>query len=188
MRVAICFGLLVWLVSCSNTTLVSTENFAPAISPTPTPTERVSEPPLTIVGVYTNVQQNREHQWGYTIEIWRQGDKYFGLMFGDGTPRAIGDGPVARLENAEFNPKTESLRFTTVIRRGLCPEVRFEGKLSNSKLEGTFSPIEEECPKYTAASERILLRKSRQLTSEAEEFGKFRNFAEWNAFADGLLR
>ncbi|MBK8150037.1 MAG: hypothetical protein IPK58_18025 [Acidobacteria bacterium] len=125
---------------------------------------------------------------GYTIEIWRQGDKYFGLMFGDSTPRAIGDGPVARLENAEFNPKTESLRFTTVIRRGLCPEVRFEGKLSNSKLEGTFSPIEEECPKYTAASERILLRKSRQLTSEAEEFRNFRNFAEWNAFADGLLR
>ncbi|MBK7706230.1 MAG: hypothetical protein IPJ30_10725 [Acidobacteria bacterium] len=86
----------------------------------------MAEPPVTLVGVFSNVESNGEHQWGYTIEIWRQQDRYFGLVFGDDAPRAVGDGPRASIENAVFDPGSNRLH----LRRGWI--MRLAGLMSST--------------------------------------------------------
>ncbi|MBK7705075.1 MAG: hypothetical protein IPJ30_04665 [Acidobacteria bacterium] len=189
MKLLICYLLSATFLACSQSPPLWHEEFSRDVPPTvaATSSPSVAEPPVTLVGVFSNVESNGEHQWGYTIEIWRQQDRYFGLVFGDDAPRAVGDGPRASIENAVFDPGSNRLHFTTRLDHASCRAYEFDGWLTEKKLEGRFSPLKTACPDEKRM-ERIALRKSEKETSETAEFQKFRSFTEWKAYADWLLR
>ena len=41
------------------------------------------ESSLKVVGTFSNVESDGEHQWGYSIALWRQDNKIYGLISGD---------------------------------------------------------------------------------------------------------
>lgn len=190
--------ILLGLPGCSQkimmTTTVEAQTRAALETPTP-PVEPKPESPVKVVGDFTNVKSNGEHQWGYSVELWRQGDKIYGLISGSDSSRLIGDPPTGLLENVQFDPKTGRLSFRAKLTLGLFFGVepsrdvyQFEGVLTKKKLLGSLLATNELCPDKCPEKKKISLPRSKESSSEMEEFHTYQSFAEWKAFADRILK
>jgi hypothetical protein len=68
------------------------------------------------IGEYSNMRYTAEHAYGYTVQLWQDGNQFFGLFmsaFG-----LAGDTPTGLLEDVKFNPSTGALSFTARLTVG----------------------------------------------------------------------
>ena len=120
-RYLVCMVLLA-LLGCSHESVITKiteaqnkpalENSIPSVKPT-------VESPVKVIGNFTNVKGDGEHQWGYSVALWRQDDKIHGLISGDDDLRLAGNPPLGILENVQFEPKMKKLSFRAKLSTGL---------------------------------------------------------------------
>jgi hypothetical protein len=139
------------------------------------PTVKPAAEQIKALGDFTNVKSNGEHQWGYSVEIWKQGNKILGLISGDSASRLIGDPPTGLLENISFDAKTGKLSFRAVLPSDVY---EFDGVLTKEKLKGKLSNT------GINKIEIITLRRAKQESSEMEEF---ESCEDWKKYADRIL-
>jgi hypothetical protein len=123
-----------------------------------------AEIPITVVGEFTNMRFTGEHQYGYAVQLWRQGDRVFGLF--SAAAGLQGDTPTGMLDDIRFDPRTGALSFRAKLTTGLVHEngsdrpardlFVFGGKLDGNELSGTVKPSESGRPQ---APEKIRLKR-----------------------------
>lgn len=69
------------------------------------------------LGVFTNMRFTREHQYGYSVELWQEKDRVFGLFLS--SEGLSGDTPTGLLEDAAFDAKTGRLTFRARLSTGM---------------------------------------------------------------------
>lgn len=188
---------LLGLFSCSNESVPTTGAESQnkpisnnAISPSVEPKIEAS---VNAVGEFTNVKSNGEHEWGYSVQIWQQEDKIYGLISGQSASRLIGDAPAGLLENVKFDSKTGKLSFRAKLTLGLFAGkpsqniYEFEGILTKKKLVGNLIVTNELCPDKCLEKKKITLPKSKELSSEMEEFNTYKSYSDWKEYADKIL-
>ena len=177
-RCLVCI-LFVGLFGCSNEiaiTPVTKAQTKPTANISNSPTVKPTTEPVKVVGEFTNVESNGEHQWGYSVQIWKQGDNIFGLISGDSASRLIGDPPTGILENISFHAKTGKLSF-----RAILPYLtyEFDGILTKKKLTGKLLNTTHN------KIEKITLPRSKEWSSEMDEY---QSYEEWKVYADSILK
>src|SRR2546425_9747656 len=65
--------------------------------------------PIRYIGAFTNVRYTAEHAYGYTVQLWRQGDGLIGLLLDAQGSQA--DVPTGLLEEVRFDPARGTLSF-----------------------------------------------------------------------------
>lgn len=197
--------VLIGLIGCAHDTLTTnvteaqnnpvSENLNSAVKPTVTPTPTpIPESPVKPVGYFTNGGSNGEHQWGFSVELWRQDDKIYGWISGSDNSRIVGDAPAAILEDVRFDPKTQKISFTAKLpgvnfngKRLPSDIYKFEGILTKKKLAGNQMIIDESCPDVCIEKKKITLLRSKKGSAEMEELYNFGSYQEWKAWIDKIL-
>jgi hypothetical protein len=148
--------------------------------------------PVVVAGEFSNMRYTEEHAYGYTVQLWRQGDTLFGLFLC--SEGLAGDTPTGRLDQAQFDPATGKLSFRAKLTTGLvylgpgreAPSrdlFEFRGLLEKTALAGTLQRSNLLQPKAAPQVERIRLRK---VTGEG--MTRPASYAEWKTWADGILK
>lgn len=151
------------------------------------------ELPVKVLGTFMRIKSSGEHAYGYDVELWKQGDKIYGLISAhDGL---IGDPPTGLLENVRFDPKTKKFSFKAKLTLGMffnkeydnVPShdvFEFEGTLTNTRLAGTLSTTNELCADKCPEKKKINLPRSKESSSM---MSGFKTYAEWKTDADEIL-
>lgn len=141
-----------------------------------------TESPVKVVGDFSNVKGDGEHQWGYSVALWRQEDKILGLFSGSDDLRLIGDPPTGILENVRFDSKTGKLCFLAKLPEQHIYE--FEGILTSKELSGKIKITNELCSDKCPKTQKITLHLSKDMTLTMEEY---QSYSEWKAVAEKIL-
>jgi len=103
---------------------------------------------VMVVGEFSNMRFTAEHAYGYSVQLWRQGDQLFGLLLAsDGLQ---GDTPTGLLEEIKFDTHTGVLSFVAKLTTGVtllgssppfkevpvCERFEFRGNLGPGMLTG----------------------------------------------------
>lgn len=154
---------------------------------------QTSEPPVKALGTFMRITSDGEHDYGYDVELWRQGERIFGLISAhDGL---IGDPPTGLLENVQFNPQTRKFSFTAKMSLGVnldkdyksipTREVfEFEGFLTTARLVGNLVINDKSPGDKSREKKKLNLPRSK---SESRTMDEYKTFAEWKAWADFIL-
>jgi hypothetical protein len=149
------------------------------------------ERPIRTVGEFSNMRYTEEHAYGYSVELWRDGDSLIGLLLvSEGLQ---GDTPTGLLENLKFDSRTGALSFTAKLTTGLVllPGGRseasrdlfeFSGTLKAAALAGTLKRSDQRRPTAPVSEERIELEQ--QPPSATLQFA---SYAEWKRQTDEIL-
>lgn len=144
------------------------------------------------MGEFSNVRHTAEHAYGYTVQLWREGDRVFGLF--TAASGLAADTPVGLLEDVRFKPSTGALSFTAklsvaAIYMGKGKQepthdlFSFEGSLHDGALAGVLTHVDKMQPKSPPASKHVRLPKTRNpATIEAASYD------EWKRAVDGILK
>jgi hypothetical protein len=197
--------VLIGLIVCAHDALTTnvteaqnnsvSENLNSAVKPTVTPTPTpIPESPVKPIGHFTNAGSDGEHQWGFSVELWRQDDKIYGWISGNEHARLIGNAPPAILEDVMFDPKTQKFSFRAKLPpkifngKALPSDVyKFEGILTKKKLVGNQTIIKGFCPDVCIEKKKITLLRSRERSANMEESYNFGSYQEWKAYMDKIL-
>ncbi len=152
-------------------------------------------PSVLVVGEFSNMRFTAEHAYGYSVELWRQADKLFGLLLE--SYGLAGDTPTGLLDNVQFDGRTGRLSFTAKLTTGstllgsgppfkevpVCERFEFRGTLGKSMLIGTMNRVWLQPPKEHVSAENVRLRKVNTglMIHPA-------TYAEWKAWVDGILK
>ena len=151
---------------------------------------------VQVLGEFSNVTLNEgdEDAVGYSVRLWRQGDKMFGLFSTYVGPPS--DPPTSILEVVEFNSKTSELSFKTQVSTGRSSGlgkarvdsqeiVTFKGKLSDNSqaLTGRFE-THNSVSKERPASTKVLLSRNEELSSL---MFKPRSYLDWQRWASEIV-
>jgi hypothetical protein len=146
------------------------------------------------LGVFTNMRFTKEHQYGYSVELWQEGGRLFGLLLvSDGL---AGDTPTGLLEDVAFDSKTGKLSFRArlstastfnknneqVPTRDLY---RFDGTLRGQTLAGVFAHSDASNETAAATKKRVILRRSK---SESASMLQATSYDDWKREADEILK
>lgn len=146
------------------------------------------------LGVFTNMRFTKEHQYGYSVELWQESGRVFGLLLvSDGL---AGDTPTGLLEDVAFDPKTGKLSFRArlstastfnknneqVPTRDLY---RFDGTLRGQTLAGVFEHSDAANETAAATKKRVTLRRSK---SESSSMIQATSYDDWKREADEILK
>jgi hypothetical protein len=132
-----------------------------------------------------------EHQYGYSVELYRQGDTMFGmLLVAEGLEA---DTPAGILEDVEYEPASEKLSFTAKLSLGVVLHggkslpsrdyFEFDGKLERGVLAGTlkrFDKLNSELPPQS-----IQVRLAR---GKGDSMENYTSYASWKKAADVVLK
>lgn len=146
------------------------------------------------LGVFTNMRFTEEHQYGYSVELWQEKDRLFGLLLV--SAGLIGDTPTGLLEDVVFDPKTGSLTFRARLSTGSTfnrdneqvpsrDVYRFKGTLKGLRLTGVFEYTDALTRTATGTKKNVSLRRSK---SESESMFKAESYDEWKKEADEILK
>jgi hypothetical protein len=149
---------------------------------------------ISVVGEYDNFRFSEEHQYGYAVELWREGNDLFGFF--SASAGLEGDTPTGLLEEVQYDPAGGKLSFKAKLSMGVMgiPDgegiknvpsrdlFQFEGTLRQGVLSGTLKH-RMDFPKGPPAVEQIRLRKG---TGEFMIQASTRQ--EWNQIADSILK
>lgn len=137
--------------------------------------------PVIPVGEFSDMRHTEEHAYGYTVQLWRTGDRILGLFMA--SAGLAGDTPTGILENVRFDPRSGNLSFSAKLTMGLAymgmgksePSrdfFEFQGKLGPDALAGTLQ-VRDMLQNAPPKSLRIRLRKrpARQTLLEQESYG-----------------
>ncbi len=174
-------GIVLCLLSCSTNSTQATrkanEDSAALtdfqdFTNTPTVTSSVK-----LYGDFTNVQSNGEHQWGYSVEIWRQDDRIYGLFSGSSHSIIVGDPPTGILVDQRFDEKTGTLSFRTKLP---SHHYSFDGIFTKDEIKGTLTDT------TANEKERIVLKRDKE--SSLEIMNEFASYEDWIEYADRILK
>jgi hypothetical protein len=133
--------------------------------------------PVQVVGSYDNLRYTSEHTYGYTVELWRQGDRILGLF--SFTNGAQADFDTGTLDNLTFDPRTGAVTFESYA--GMFG---FEGTLTRNALSGRLSSA----PRIGAPRDQhkeVVLRRSEEATALLRDYATFR---EWKQMAGEIVK
>jgi hypothetical protein len=147
-----------------------------------------------VLGAFSNVKHIEDHGYGYVLQLWRQGDRIFGLFIDHSGQ--TGDPPTGLIEDVKFNPQTTQLSFKAKLSTGLISKgnyrdvpsrdvFRFRGTVSPNAVKGVLEISNALFPKEPATKKRIVLRKSAAMTQVMMDS---KTYAEWKTSADEILR
>ena len=146
------------------------------------------------LGVFTNMRFTREHQYGYSVELWQEKNRLFGfLLVSEGL---IGDTPTGLLEDVVFEPKTGRLTFQARLSTGSTfnsnneqiptrDVYRFNGTLKSQKLTGVLEHTDALDRVATSTKKNVSLRRSK---SESGSMIEARSYKEWEKEANEILK
>lgn len=149
--------------------------------------------PVKVAGYFTNVRDNGQHAYGYTVELWKQGGKLYGLI--SASEGLSGDSPTGILENVHFNSKTKKFSFTAKLTLGRFFDkthddvdsqdiFQFAGTLTATRVTGRLTTANELCADRCVGKKRIALVRSKKMSSFLTDF---KTLADWRADADDTL-
>jgi hypothetical protein len=146
------------------------------------------------LGVFTNMRFTREHQYGYSVELWQEKGRLFGFLLV--SAGLAGDTPTGLLEDAVLDPKTGRLTFRARLSTGSTfnknneqvptrDVYRFNGTLRGQTLTGILEHADASDRSATGTKSSISLRRSK---SESESMIEARSYNEWKKEADEILK
>ena len=147
---------------------------------------------LMVLGEFSNMKFTEEHAYGYTVQLWRQGDQIIGFL--QSSEGLAGDTPTGVLEEVQFDPRTQSLSFKAKLTMGvvLLAQGRqepthdlfeFHGILGRAALAGAIGRRDMLRPTAKAEIRQVSLRKQ-----SGENMIEFHSYAEWKKSADQILK
>jgi hypothetical protein len=74
--------------------------------------------PVAVVGEFSNMRYTAEHAYGYTVQLWREGDRLFGLFLC--SEGLAGDTPTGMRDAVEADPATGKLSFRAKLTTGVA--------------------------------------------------------------------
>ncbi len=195
LKCLVCLAILS-LFGCSHNvamTKVAEAQVKPAMDNSNSLSESNVESPVKVIGDFTNVKIDGEHQSGYSVKLWKQDDKIYGLISGTGYLRMMGDPPTGMLENIQFDQKSNKISFQSKLLLALIHEspdsgyvpswgfYEFEGVLANNSLQGIIKVTDDLCGNKCPDIKKITLERSIKRSSEMDEF---QTYSEWKSFGD----
>ena len=151
---------------------------------------------VQVLGNFSNVRRAGEDDaLGYTLRLWKEGNKLFGLFAAYVGPPA--DPPVGILEDVKFDPRTGRLSFSARLSTGLVSgpgydrvasrdRFVFKGVLIRREVRGTLKRSNDLFPDRRLESEKIRLRRSQFLTELMMPPPP--SYSEWKTWADEVLQ
>ena len=156
-------------------------------------TELNSAESIRGVGEFLNVRHDRKagDTWGYSIQLWREGDRVFGLL--SAYVGAEADPPTGQLEDVKFSSTTNQLSFTTRLSTGIVFDsnnravrsrdtLDFKGSLSRNTIAGVLKISSTSSQAATIRS--IRLHRSAMLS---QDMMSRKTYEQWRAWADKIL-
>ncbi len=145
------------------------------------------------IGEFTNMRYTEEHAYGYTVQLWREGDKVFGFLFA--SEGLAGDTPSGLLEDVDYDVATHRLTFRARLTLGQFydkthngvpsrDEFRFNGFLRKDRIKGTIEAIDRLTPNATPRREEIVLTRSKE---ESDLMQWYNGFQAWRRDAEEIL-
>ena len=142
--------------------------------------------PLRAIGEFTNIRATEGHAYGYTVDLWRDGNSVVGFFYC--AAGLEGDTPVGKLESVNFRPRTGQLTFTAKLSTGvtLLPNgaqqpshdlFQFTGTLKSNTLTGTLT----RSPSSERETVALTLRANEALPAT-------RTYRDWQNYATDLLK
>ena len=136
---------------------------------------------ITPIGEFSNVYYTAEHEYGYTVQLWQDGETVIGMFFYSGGLQ--GDAPRGVLENVEYNPRTGQLSFRAKLSIGMTNGnqwskdlFEFSGQLSQKNVAGAL--------RGPFATEHVDLKKRQP----PGFMSPTRSYLEWKHQADEVLK
>ncbi|HEX7956591.1 MAG TPA: hypothetical protein VF508_06600 [Pyrinomonadaceae bacterium] len=135
-----------------------------------------------------------EHQYGYSVELWQEEGRLFGLLLV--SEGLIGDTPAGLLEDVVFDPRAGRLTFRARLSTGSTfngnneqvptrDVYRFKGTLKGRMLTGVLEHTDALARAATGTKKSVSLRRSK---SESESMMEAGSYAEWKKEADEILK
>ena len=152
------------------------------------------EPPVSVIGYFSNMRFTEEHAYGYSVELWRQsGDTLLGLFFS--SEGLQGDTPTGLLEDVKFDMKTGKLSFRAKLSTGVVfskehdsvpsrDVFEFSGTLGKDRLAGTLKRLDGLRPQDAPRIETIALTRSKS----NQGMQPFESLDDWKKAAEEILR
>ena len=145
-----------------------------------------------VVGEFSNMRFTEEHAYGYTVELWRQGDRVIGLL--EASEGLAGDTPTGRLDEVQFELRSGALSFKAKLTMGVVRSAmgreepshdlfEFRGTLGREALVGTMKHSDMLQPEAKPAISHVRLRRG-----SGEEMMRASSYAEWQDSVDEILR
>lgn len=146
------------------------------------------------LGVFTNMRFTREHQYGYSVELWQEKGRLFGFLLV--SAGLAGDTPTGLLEDAALDPKTGRLTFRARLSTGSTfnkeneqvptrDVYRFSGTLKGRRLSGVLEHADASGSSAVATKTSVSLRRSK---GESESMLEARSYDEWKKEADEIMK
>lgn len=138
-------------------------------------TESVSESArLLPMGYYSDLRTDGEHDTGFTLEFWRQGDQLVGVLRGSSSLRMSGDPPTGLIKEIGFDKRSGHLTFSCGVPvvyysspgmaelRREWTVYRFDGSLRSRQILGQLRATDTDSSRNIP----LKLRYSKRLTKE----------------------
>ena len=145
--------------------------------------------PIVWLGEFSNMRYTEEHAYGYSVQLWREGETVFGFFLA--SEGLAGDTPTGLLDGVKFDSKTGRLSFRAKLTMGIDARQQpsrdlfeFDGKLARASLNGSLKHSNENISNRATTTQRISLKKL-QSNSTLSQPG---SYAEWKQQADEILR
>ena len=151
------------------------------------------ELPVRVLGNFMRIKSDGEHEYGFMVELWKQGDKVYGLISAhDGL---IGDPPTGVLENIRFDRRAGKISFTAKLSLGVTLDdnyksipthdiFEFKGILTKTRLTGNLVVTSLFDGKSLVEKKKLNLPRSKEWSSWME---RYNSYADWKKFADEIL-
>ncbi len=161
------------------------------------PVGRANAQPAVAVrrlGVFTNMRFTAEHQYGYSVELWQERGRVFGLLLV--SAGLAGDTPTGLLEDVALDTKTGSLTFRARLSTGSTFDANnqqvptrdvyeFKGALKGQRLTGTLEHTDALNQSAAGEKTKVSLRKSKSESASMIQPG---SYDEWKKEADEILK
>ena len=150
---------------------------------------------VQVVGDFTRLRYPGDDAFGYSLQLWKEGDHVFGLLAVFVGPPA--DPPTGLLEDVRFDPRTRRFSFSARLTLAFVrpsgdkwvptlDRFTFKGRLTRTEVRGTLQHFDVRRPDQRPLSRRIKLRLSKHLTEDLMPAPA--SYEEWRKWADEILR
>lgn len=143
--------------------------------------------------MFMNVKSDGEHASGYDVELWKQGEKIYGLI--NAHRGLMGDPPAGILENVNFDKKTGEISFTAKLSLSVTSGKKedewipthdlfqFNGILSKKMLTGKLKITDKTFNKF-----RVITKTLKLPFSTLWKLDNYKNYASWKKYANEILK
>lgn len=154
-----------------------------------------SQSQISIVGTYTNMRHTEEHSYGYTVELWKQGNRVFGFILASNGLSE--DTQTGLLEDVNFEPESGKLSFRAKLTTGLIYNnqvkkwipsqdiLKFSGTLNKDSLTGVLEISDALLSEKSPVRREIKLLFSVAETRQLQTFSSYEN---WEKMAKDILK